>query len=56
MIERCTPREAGMAFKGPEEALRKMLAYAEEIGAALVWREDNRVEGPFLLMRYGTAP
>lgn len=55
MIEPCAPDDAGLAFKGPEEALSSVLAYAKGIGATLLWREDERVSGPFLLMRYRTA-
>ena len=55
MTEPTKPDEAGMAFSGTPEALSAMLAYAESTGAVLLWRQDERLPSPFLLLRVSGA-
>ena len=40
-----------MAFTGSPEVLSNMLAFAQATGAVLLWREDERLPSPFLLLQ-----
>lgn len=51
----CSPDEGGMAFTGTPGALSTLLAFADQTGAVLLWREDERLPSPFLLLRVSCA-